>query len=473
MEEIIMKKLRFVSALLAIICLALPLAACSQDAEIPTATIDQIFDITYKEDADPMITKYATVPALNQYATTYNNLEVKATNASGELVYISGTNTDEMGNITGDRLVLVYNMVDNKVVYKNEYVPATFVQNEFGLQTQDTAKSVTVDFKALVDYSYDEEGNMVASKTGTTSLFTVTTATTTYKEGNSQTKYAVTLYNVNGEKINSSDEEAMVELVGEGMYQFEDTLYLETDNKLEKISDIPAYNEVVDFDHYINKHFYATYRENSAALKGIRVYDDKMNVVYSWCYGETGADVDYHILNNGSIVAQVRTELPEDAATYDFQVGTEKYALESFLLNPYEKVETALELDFVIMSNACRSETRGDYSQINSLNQTIENVGYVVFIEDQRINYANMTLVSLSNEAVINSIMAPVASNTKTQLFETTGNGYFTVLVDGQTYIFDNTGAQVATYNGDLEATYKFLIHEDKGIIYDYKLNQL
>lgn len=451
-----MKKTRFLAILLAVVCLVLPLASCSHASEIPTLTMGEIFDFSYTTPDTPVITKHEMLPKLNQY-----NCELKpvSSNISDELLCLESQpkNTDFEDGET--KLVIVFNLKTNEIIKEFEYTPVIYHRNDDDIITSMTTTTYAVDFRA-----YDMKENGINED----SFFTLTITTREQFESRDFQQTSVTLYGNDGIALQSCNKDVHVRTFENGFFQFENTLYQEVEGRLEKFLDIPTYNTVPYFEIYANHHFYDFDGES-----GINVYDEQMNLVYHWFYQESDTDVNLFVLNNGWILAQAITQQPDHVDVYDYIQDTKKYTVQQWILDPFESKVEALDVSFVIMSCVSKVEVRDNYPILQGVHPDIENVAFVCFIQDSRINLADAAYVTLTNDVTIESIINPLPINTPNQDFIPLGNGYLVATALSQTYIFDASGEQIATFTKDLDFARNFIIDYEEGIFYDYHLNEL
>ncbi len=464
------KTAKTLAVLLAIVCVAMPLSACDTSKDVATATPAQVFDLAYTQAPDVHMTKYEEVEDINQYADTYT-LEIAGENKDSSLVCLKGTpsvddmdvedilDAEAMEKRLNKRLVLVYNLNTNQIVFKREYKAKTVDTDE----EDNTVKTTNV--AVNVSFGYDEEGV-------SDSFFTVVTETRETSKFDEQTSVSTVLYDNDGKKLHTLPKATVVKNLNGCVFAFGQKLFKAEDGVVSFIMDVPAYNEFVAFEVFNNDFFY------DIASKSVSVYDTAMNLIYHWDDNNILGANTILPLSNGNILVQRFTQLPEDAKEYDVLMGQEKFSFESLLLNPKEKTEEAVELNYIVSALIARNQIvySGDNEldvNFDFINATINNVASIGYIVDKEFDFDSSCVVALGDELDVQLVLAPVACNSKTQDFLSNGNGYFTVNVAGQSYVFNESGEQTGVYNGDLTATHSFLVAEDAGIIYNYKLEEI
>ncbi|MBQ8716508.1 MAG: hypothetical protein IJY43_01520, partial [Clostridia bacterium] len=195
----------------------------------------------------------------------------------------------------------------------------------------------------------------------------------------------------------------------------------------------------------------------------------------SYVAGETE---DFGIaLSNGNILVQYYVAADEMAEEYSFLMEPEldmyigppmKYNLYSFLINAESGKVKELDLDYIVMHAFFKQA--GDDSWY--YNEKIENVAYVIYIEDQRINFTPdaQKLVSLSNKGKVKGVIEPV-DNMLGDLTQVATNRWTAANLAGQVFLLNEKGEVLGEVTKTTSATKtaSFFVLNNK--IYDWDLN--
>lgn len=129
--------------------------------------------------------------------------------------------------------------------------------------------------------------------------------------------------------------------------------------------------------------------------EGLAVYDASLNLISTYYLPSYTTEGDYYVLSNGNVLIQYAVAQDIMTEDYDYLDGMGKYNLHSFLLNAENGKLKELKLDFVVEEVWAYDANDEDWYY----NEKIENVAWVSYIVDQRIdtNDEAIKMVALSN----------------------------------------------------------------------------
>ncbi len=443
----------------------------------------RIFNGDLIEDSTPMFTQHMSLDRLNEYAGDYA-LVVDSQHSHGDTVVIHGTyiakanakdavaaedgsvavaeaetaieaqaetvtevDTKVQELFADSSLLLVYSLRTDKVLYHEEYV----------------AQKIGVDSDGEAELTHTS----VSASVTADAFFTVQRTTSVESTSGVTSEVATELYDIEGNCLKAVSKDLSLLSLGRDVYQFDRTLYHVADGVPTELSTVPAYNQIRSFDYFDGTYFYKV----SPHAAYVEIYSVSMEPVYKWSYTATDGQIipSVYVLDNGHIFAQILSLLPENDDSYDVLIQGSRFSLKSLLIDPIGKTEKPLNLKFMVAD--LTNSLVGDMDLYAS---SVENVATVVYIKNHLLDMNERENVALSNKLKVGMTLSPISDfEAETQQLSTYGNGYFCVNADGQKYVFDKSGHQVATYSADLLHNQRYLISESAGIIYDYALNEL
>ncbi len=294
-------------------------------------------------------------------------------------------------------------------------------------------------------------------------------------------KASLTMYNGKGEECEKYEGGAITEVSTAvsssptlGLLLFRNkTLYQEKkDGTVEKLHEFtftnpPAFSGSGALQAKIGEYYYTT----SNNPKSVTVYDKDFNSVFyytlpSYAFGSYS---NMAILNDGKILSQITTVLPEDAVDYSFTNSGAKYSLKTYLTDPASGEVTELSIAGLIRSVTPLLDDGIDYND-GMYAEGLENIAQIAYITaDKLIDTTGyrMDLVSFGNDGTVGASLK--VDTEVAELPQKLSGGYYKVDdIHGTTLILDATGAIVNRINNSSVTIAKDCLY-DANNIYNFK----
>ena len=452
-----MKKRRILALIAALLCLSMCFVACKKNdeqppeettgapapTEDPTPIMEQLFNPAWKPTASLTPTAATKIEVTGDYEDYTDDLVLTTkTNSDGNKVQtvlslvtgeVLNTFTDTETQYTDPDTNNVYDRQLTHHVYFPEDTPFYVVLTVFDKDINTSKSSVHSHlFDAEVPFDdYDTDDIELSMK-----LYNVTAA----------------------DAVASIDDSDIIEEVAEDAYHGYDFDYnLRNYDLLAESSE----SETVTFD---NKTYDIDLEENTitAHAEGLNVLlekyydfetkdhyiyysdgnvtfmDKSFKTLYAYSIPYESNSISVNPLNNGSVLVQYSTRLPDDATSYDYIeegafTAIEKYDLTSVILKA-DKTETEVELKYIInninTAYALSEEYEGDY-----LAEGVENVAIVSYInENGYVEYTSLKddVVIMDNDAAI--VKSVKVLHNQYDIPQNLGNGIYQVTVITNAY---------------------------------------
>ena len=431
------KKLLVLVAML--LCVVTVLASCASSMKFGKI----VGDGTYN-DENPTLTTSAKLDVKGEYSSALSK---------GDLAVFVDYDSEKMLNT-----YTIYNVATGATVW-----------------TAAETKSESATVTTTVRY------NVVINDQWDTNWFKVTTVTTTVtvseNDVDTDVKNDLKYYSVAGTEFAALADYEDQDLAT--AWTMQDLICL--DNKVYRIADdatiayafdwnelrkLPSVQKVGDF-----------YLGSVSSYDGsVAVYDASLNLVTmymlpSYVAGDT-ENIGF-VLSNGNVLIQyyVAADIMAEEYTFlmDFEYGGTpgKYNLYSFLLDAENGKIKELDLDFIVMDVEFKRANDDNWFY----NEKVENVAYVIYVEDQRINFTPYAqkLASLSNKGQIKGVIEPI--DNMLNLNQVATNRWIATNLAGQAFLLNEKGEVLGEVTKASNATKKadFFILNEK--IYDWDLN--
>ena len=425
LEELIVKKKLLVLVAM-LLCVVTVFASCASSMKMGKV----VGDGTYN-DENPSLTATAKV-----------DLKGSKEDAAGDLIVYKDVNPE-----TSLSTYTVYNLATNATVW-----------------TGTESKTESGENSTRVSYHIE-----LMEQWGTT-LVSVSTATVTVTADDSDYKYDYKLLTATGAEIVTITE-ANKKAIAEPWF-IEDLFCV--DGKVYRIADDGTVAAAFDWsdlrgepDEDLEKvgEVYIVEQSN-----GIVVYDASLNLVGTYYLPSYEVDGEIFALSNGNLFIQYAVVQDIMAEDYDYLDGMAKYNLYSFLLNAENGKLKEVKADFVVEDVLAYDANDEDWY----FNEKIENVAWVIYIEDQRINERDVAIkmVSLTNKGKVAGVIDNIIPNMSPEgLKHVADNRWIVENMVGQSFLINEKGDVLGEVTGldEDEMTAKFFVLNNK--IYDWDLN--
>jgi hypothetical protein len=202
----------------------------------------------------------------------------------------------------------------------------------------------------------------------------------------------------------------------------------------------------------------------------IDIYDASLNLIGTYYLPSYAEEGDWYVLSNGNILIQYSVMQDIMAEDYDYIESTDKFNLHSFLFNAETGKLKELDLDFVVEDVWSYDADDEDWY----FNEKIENVAWVSYIVDQRIDTSDaaIKMVALSNNGKDAGAIDNLIPNMDCEgLWHVATNRWIASNMAGQDFLLNEKGeilGEVSGIDWD-EANANFFVLNGK--IYDWDLN--
>ena len=373
----------------------------------------------------------------------------------GDLVYFSGANDG------GEVVHTVYNLVLNKSVFT---------------ATASSSTSYAVELKSGY---YDNVAWFVVTKT---------------VDGDPDDTVTKEIYNQEGAQIltfNTEDSSmrSMLDLiiVDTAVYRIDDEGAIEHEFDLSPFVDVPSL--MVKAGKY--------YLSGSEDGKTINCYDDELQLTYHYEAPAFAEEYTAIMLNNGNVLVQYKTYAAFDAKKYDYLDDGTKVLLTSQLINAKNGKIKNLNLDFIILFGGSRALGTNTFVDFDSLDEKVENVAFVSYIEDQLVagmssfdpahddmedvyENVNTRILSLSNKGGVKGVLNATVSGQLGLPYQLSEDRWVIESADGEEYLVNQKGkilTQISNVSGGngayLACDGKLYDTEELTEVYDYAENDL
>lgn len=347
-----MKKIRFCALILAVISVITLLSSCDLKSGKIAKELEPKKSYHTQYEARPVYQNVTKIPTVSG---SYEK-------ARGNLAYFTDTDA-----LTGLTTHTVYNLKTNTVIYT---------------YTDDSAGGVSeIDLVKINGTTLLKVERTDASATHPVWTF---------------------LYDENGNSLSSAavPVETKVNL---DLYRFGDSCFIIHADGSEPTfagMDKAAFPEF-DFDYRVAEQYYI---EDSDS---IRVFDQGLHCFLTVTAPSYAEDGTFIALNDGSVLMQYFSLLPDDAADYDFFVEGSKYELTTRLVDANHDRE--IKTDYLFVYGEARSKFDGNATDhFANLDSKIENVAYCYHIgTDKRVDHSvkGALVVSLSNKGEVKNVL--------------------------------------------------------------------
>ncbi len=289
-------------------------------------------------------------------------------------------------------------------------------------------------------------------------------------------KVSLTMYNGKGEECEkyegaiSDVSTAVSSSSALGLLLFRGkTLYQENyDGTVEKLHEFtftnpPTFSGAGALQAKIGENYYTTTNNP----KAITVYDKDFNLIFYYTLPSYAISSfsNMAILNNGMILSQITTVLPEGTTDYSFTASGAKYSLKTYLTDPTSGEATELSIAGLIKSVEPLLDDGIDYND-GMYVEGLENIAQIAYItEDKLIDTTSyrMDLVSFGNDGSIGTSLKVDTNVAETP--KRLSNGYYKVDdIHGTTLILDSTGAIVNRINNGSVTVAKNCLYDASNI---------
>ena len=202
----------------------------------------------------------------------------------------------------------------------------------------------------------------------------------------------------------------------------------------------------------------------------IDIYDASLNLIGTYYLPSYAEEGDFYVLSNGNILIQYSVMQDIMAEDYDYIESMAKFNLHSFLFNAETGKLKELDLDFVVEDVWSYDADDEDWY----FNEKIENVAWVSYIVDQRIDTSDaaIKMVALSNNGKDAGAIDNLIPNMDCEgLWHVATNRWIASNMAGQDFLLNEKGeilGEVSGIDWD-EANANFFVLNGK--IYDWDLN--
>lgn len=202
----------------------------------------------------------------------------------------------------------------------------------------------------------------------------------------------------------------------------------------------------------------------------IDIYDASLNLIGTYYLPSYAEEGDWYVLSNGNILIQYSVMQDIMAEDYDYIESVAKFNLHSFLFNAETGKLKELDLDFVVEDVWSYDADDEDWY----FNEKIENVAWVSYIVDQRIDTSDaaIKMVALSNNGKDAGVIDNLIPNMDCEgLWHVATNRWIASNMAGQDFLLNEKGeilGEVSGVDWD-EANANFFVLNGK--IYDWDLN--
>ena len=366
-----MKKRRILALIAALLCLSMCFVACKKDdeeppeettgaptpVEDPTPIMEQIFNPAWKPEASLTPTAATKLTLTGDYEDyTHDLVLTSTTNDDGNKVQtVLSLVTGEVLNTFTDAETQ-YTDPDTDIVYDRELTHHVYLSENYPFYVVLTVFDKDINTNKDESYSYYFDTYVPFDGSYTNDI-----------------ELSMKLYNViSAEAVATIDDSYIIENVAEEAYYNYDFDYLLRNDDL--LAESSEY-ETVTFD---SKTYDLDLEENTitAPAEGLNVLSEKyydfetkdnyiyyedgnvtfmdksFKTVYAYSMPYEADSISVNALNNGSVLVQYSTRLPDDATSYDYIeegyfTAIEKYDLTSVIVKA-DKTETEVELKYIV-----------------------------------------------------------------------------------------------------------------------------
>ena len=212
---------------------------------------------------------------------------------------------------------------------------------------------------------------------------------------------------------------------------------------LTKVMDVPEHLYLKEQDLIAWNEDYYYFSDNSTVF----VYDKELNFVSTWSAPSYAQSKKIRVLNDGTVLAQYRCELSEDAKEFDFyqnnNARTQKYDLITLLISPKNARVKEIDLKYVVVDVI--SETAAHQSENGeAYGESFDNLATVYPIVNQRVDEsaAARDLVLFSNSGTVRRSLKLVEGQTAALPEKLEDDVYILPMLDG--------GAAILNLKGDV-----------------------
>ena len=430
------KKLLVLVAML--LCIVTVLSACGETVKFKKIVAEYV-------DENPTLTKAEVVSLTGNVA-----------GSQGDLLYFAGQND------SGAFVHTVYNVAENKKVFE---------------ATATETKAYSVELR---NGYYDD-----------VAWFAVTIT----EDGAEEDTVTKEIYDQNGIKVTSFDtEDASMSGVADLIIVDTKAYRIAEDGTIAEAFEVSPLRDLPNVSSMNNGYYYDIEYIEPAPGSGdmipeyisIAIYDDELNAICYYEFPEYAYEGIFFALNNGNILVQYKVYEPWTAEEYTYMDDEgSKITLVSKLITAKNGKIKDLDLDFVVLMADCRN---GDgWFDYDELNEKIENVALVSYIEDGRvmgIDYANdgseddllanTSIISLSNKGKDKGILDATVVAQAWLPEMVAENRWVIETLTGEEYLVNQKGKIVAEIGeasirgGYLIADGK-LFNMDGELVYDYE----
>ena len=256
---------------------------------------------------------------------------------------------------------------------------------------------------------------------------------TTDRTDEDNTVYTQTLYTSLGEKIDTkkyTNSSENISYIAKDLYSFNDKIYEIKDGKHTYRFEVTL-SSVPSYDYESEKYFYDISNTN------FFVYDKTFKLVSSYNVPSNTGSSYINVLENGKLLIQLQSRLPEDASDYDLFIDGVKYDFMSYIYDVDTNTKSEIHLDFVVY------EVINNIAFEEEVDSTIfKNIARIKKIENKI--FANDTeYVSINN---VGKIVALLSHNVPSQVGPAqlfTNDRFLVQDKSSKIYLIDGNGTMI------------------------------
>lgn len=326
----------------------------------------------------------------------FRKLIVKNGYESDETIYASASKMEVEGEVTDKRGPLaVFTKIGEEGLAK---MTVFNVKTGASVFSASAANITVADAITATTYKIDLMGD---SRTGYWFYVTETSATTEGEKVTTSVK--ITIYNTSGDMVTeASSANADVFALKAPRVEFDliffnDHCYRVTEDGIVDVFAFHTLRQIPNLDYKHGDYYYELGNET------VHIYDKNLNVVSQYMFPSYAENTFAGVLESGDVFIQYQILCDDYSQSYTYiDEKGDKYRVTSLLINRKTDEREGVELRFIVEGLSSATSRKND-SEDSFINGKVKNLGYVYYIENERLDTSlkARSLVSLNNEMTV------------------------------------------------------------------------
>ncbi|MBQ8447373.1 MAG: hypothetical protein IJX27_00395, partial [Clostridia bacterium] len=303
------------------------------------------------------------------------------------------------------------------------------------------------------------------------------------EDENKEYKFYTKIYDANGNlvatKLGSTELEYWYNAVtvSADLFQFDGKIYRVSEKgAVSTVVSNPFFGDIPSFEIKTESHYY-DFNSTMGGSASIYVYDNDLENVFFWEVPySTAVTTSMVLLEENKVLVQFMEMLPDTETKYDFVMSGTKCNLTSLVIDTETGKEKKVKLDYIVSESDFANNIINNDGVDNFFPEDVKNITFISPIEDRKVvtSSTSMKIVCLKGSDA--SIALEISPEIPLFECEQIANDRFIYKAhSGDSYLINSKGKVISVLDSDV---FKAAYHNEKyivlnGKIYDYDLKEV